>query len=46
MFRYRRYGMERLVGELGDRVHFLVLYTREAHPLGSPSPYTAGEWDP
>lgn len=46
VFRYRRYGIERLARELGDRVTFVVLYTREAHPVGSPSPYTLEEWDP
>lgn len=46
VFRYRRFGMRRLVQELGDRVTFVVLYTREAHPVGSPSPYTGEVWDP
>lgn len=46
VFRYRRHGMERLVEELGERVDFVVLYTREAHPVGAPSPYTEAEWDP
>jgi hypothetical protein len=45
VFRYRRHGMARLARELGDRVTFVVLYTREAHPVGSPSPYTGEEWD-
>lgn len=46
VFRYRRHGIERLAREVGDRVAFVVLYTREAHPVGSPSPYTEEEWDP
>jgi hypothetical protein len=46
VFRYRRHGIERLARELGDRVGFVVLYTREAHPVGSPSPYTGEPWDP
>jgi len=45
VFRYRRFGIEDLVRDLGDRVTFLVVYTREAHPVGSPSPYTGEEWD-
>lgn len=46
VFRYRRHGIERLVRDFGDRVAFVVLYTREAHPVGSPSPYSEEEWDP
>lgn len=46
VFRYRRFGMEKLVEDFGDRVGFVVLYTREAHPVGSPSPYTGEVWDP
>lgn len=46
VFRYRRFGMARLVEEFGDRVTFVILYTREAHPVGSASPYTGDEWDP
>lgn len=46
VFRYRRFGMRRLVQEFGDRVSFVILYTREAHPVGSPSPYTGEVWDP
>lgn len=46
VFRYRRFGMADLVEDFGNRVSFVVLYTREAHPVGSPSPYTEDEWDP
>lgn len=46
VYRYRRFGMEKLVDEFGDRVHFLLVYTREAHPVGSKSPYAEGVWDP
>lgn len=28
----------------GDEVHFITIYTREAHPVGSPSPYSSREW--
>lgn len=45
VFRYRRFGMEELRAELRGRVTFLVVYSREAHPVGSKSPYTEGEWD-
>lgn len=47
VFRYRRFGMESLVEEFGERVRFVVIYTVEAHPVGSPSVYADGEeWDP
>lgn len=45
VFRYRRFGMEELWEEWHDRVHFVVVYTREAHPVEDPSPYAEGEWD-
>lgn len=46
VYRYRRFGMQKLIDEFDDRAHFLVVYTREAHPVGSKSPYAEGEWDP
>ena len=47
VFRYRRFGMESLVEDFGERVRFVVVYTVEAHPVGSPSVYADGEeWDP
>lgn len=45
VFRYRRFGMHELQREFSGRVDFLVLYTQEAHPVGSSSPYTDEEWD-
>jgi len=45
VFRYRRFGMGELYDEYRDRVRFVVVYSREAHPVGSKSPYTEGEWD-
>ncbi|MGH9381675.1 MAG: deiodinase-like protein [Thermoanaerobaculia bacterium] len=45
VFRYRRFGMQKLQREFAGRVDFLVLYTQEAHPVGSPSPYSKAEWD-
>lgn len=45
VFRYRRFGMQKLQREFAGRIDFLVLYTQEAHPVGSPSPYSDEEWD-
>ena len=28
----------------GDQVWFIIIYTIEAHPVGSPSPYSGKEW--
>jgi len=30
--------------EYGDRIHFIIIYIIEAHPIGSPSPYSGREW--
>ncbi|HVS16118.1 MAG TPA: deiodinase-like protein [Thermoanaerobaculia bacterium] len=46
VYRYRRHWMDGLIEELQDRVHFLLVYTIEAHPVGSKSPHADGEWDP
>ncbi len=46
VYRYRRFSMSGLYEEFRDRVHFLLVYTVEAHPVGSRSPYAEGEWDP
>lgn len=46
VFRYRRHAIARLEREFRGRARFIVLYTREAHPVGSPSPYSQREWDP
>ena len=45
VYRYRRFSMRGLYEEFRDRVHFLMVYTVEAHPVGSKSPYAEGEWD-
>lgn len=50
VYRYRRFGMRELWEEYRGRVGFLLLYTVEAHPRGTPSPYrdpqrNGGEWD-
>ncbi len=33
-----------LYAKYGDRIHFIIIYTVEAHPIGSPSPYSGREW--
>jgi len=45
VFRHRRHWLHALVRRYRERVAFLAVYTREAHPVGSPSPYTGEEWD-
>jgi hypothetical protein len=44
VFRYRRFYMEPLYETYRGRVDFLVIYTQEAHPVGSWSPYRDEEW--
>jgi len=44
VFRYRRFGVEGLLEEFQDEVEFVVVYTVEAHPEGSKSPYDDEEW--
>ena len=46
VFRYRRHGMHELHERFGKRVRFVVIYTQEAHPVGSRSPYVEREWNP
>jgi len=45
VFRHRRHWLRALERRYRGRVGFLAVYTREAHPVGSPSPYTGEEWD-
>jgi len=33
-----------MYADLGEQVHFIFIYTIEAHPVGSPSPYSGKEW--
>ena len=33
-----------MYAKYGDRVHFVIIYIIEAHPIGSASPYRGGEW--
>jgi hypothetical protein len=35
---------EKLVRDFGAKLHFIVIYTLEAHPCGVNSPYTNREW--
>jgi hypothetical protein len=45
VFRHRRHWLHALERSYRERVDFLAVYTREAHPVGSPSPFTGEEWD-
>lgn len=44
VYRYRRHWMDDLIADYGDRVDFRIVYTLEAHPKGSKSPYAEGIW--
>lgn len=44
VYRYRRFDIAKLQSEYGNQVAFVVVYTVEAHPDGSKSPYRDGEW--
>lgn len=44
VYRYRHYDMNPLQQEFASRAHFLTIYTIEAHPEGSKSPYRDEEW--
>jgi len=44
VYRYRRFSMETLRKKYAGRVHFQMVYTVEAHPDGSKSPYAEDEW--
>jgi len=46
VFRYRRFDMQPLRARYSGQVDFVVLYTTEAHPVGSKSPYVDREWVP
>jgi hypothetical protein len=36
---------EQLASVYGDRVHFVIIYTPEAHPKSDPSPYKGSVWE-
>ena len=44
VYRYRRFDMNHLHAEFKDEVNFIIVYTIEAHPKGSDSPYADEEW--
>ena len=44
VYRYRRFDLRELREEFEDRVKFVTVYTLEAHPTGSKSPYRDEEW--
>ncbi len=44
VYRYRRFDIAELQREFGDRVEFVVVYTQEAHPANTKSPYADEEW--
>ena len=44
VFRERCDNFAEFYEQYAGRVNFAILYTREAHPRGSPSPYADGEW--
>ena len=46
VYRYRRFDFRKLRAQYADRVDFIVIYTREAHPNGAVSPYADDEWVP
>jgi Iodothyronine deiodinase len=47
VYRYRRHSLAPLWERFAGRVRFVLVYTREAHPAGSASPFTPGEeWNP
>lgn len=39
VYRYRRFDIFALQREYADRADFVVVYTQEAHPVRSDSPY-------
>lgn len=46
VYRYRRFDMADLHEKYAGQVAFVTLYTLEAHPEGSISPYRDYEWNP
>jgi len=44
VFRYRRWAMADLYEQYREQVNFLLVYTIEAHPKGSESPYFGREY--
>ena len=46
VYRFRRHWMHDLQEDYRGRVDFLLIYTQEAHPVGSDSPFVEREWNP
>lgn len=44
VYRYRRHDIDALEHDFAGRVSFVTVYTLEAHPSGSNSPYRDEEW--
>ena len=44
VYRYRRGEMEKVYQEYRSQAHFVIVYTLEAHPVGTKSPYSDEEW--
>lgn len=44
VYRYRRFDIFKLQRDYSGRADFVVVYTQEAHPVGSDSPYREEEW--
>lgn len=44
VYRFRRFSMSTRYKKYSGQVNFLVVYTLEAHPAGSNSPYADKEW--
>lgn len=46
VFRYRSFDMQELQHDFAGRVDFVVVYTREAHPVDTINPYADRIWNP
>ena len=44
VYRYRRREMKKVYQEFHTVAHFVIVYTLEAHPVGTKSPYSDEEW--
>ena len=44
VYRYRRREMKKVYQEYHSIAHFVIVYTLEAHPVGTKSPYSDEEW--
>ena len=44
VYRYRRREMKKVYQDFKQEAHFVIVYTLEAHPVGTKSPYSDEEW--